>query len=298
MLPKELAKKIRHIQIFSNKIVNEMLAGEYHSVFKGYGMEFDEVREYQPGDEIRSIDWNVTARMGHPFVKRYAEERELTLFFLVDLSASGAFGSIGKSKNEIAAEVCALLAFSAIKNNDKVGLLLFTDHIELFIPPKKGSIHVLRIIRDLFLFKPSGRGTDITAALRYISRITTKKKSVVFLISDFQASGYERAMRVVGLRHDLIAISIADQRELSMSDAGLIALEDAETGATRLVDSGSAAVRRRFERAAQVKRAKLREKLFEMRIDQIEILSHRDYVRELVGFFRTRERRQTGELVR
>jgi len=297
MISKELAKKIRYIQIYSNKIVNEMLAGEYHSVFKGRGMEFDEVREYQPGDEIRSIDWNVTARMGHPYVKRYVEERELTLFFLVDLSASGTFGSGDKTKSEVAAEICALLAFSAIKNNDKVGLIIFTDHIELFIPPDKGTTHVLRIIRDLLLFSPSSPGTDIAAALEYLGRIT-KKPCVALLISDFQATDFERQMRVMGRYHDLIAISVADRRETSLPNVGMIEVQDAETGKTRVIDTGSRSVRRDFERSARLHQARLRNLLFDLRVDQIEIFTHHDYVHELVRFFRTRERRLTDEAVR
>ncbi len=297
MIPKEVAKKIRYIQIFSNKIVTEMLAGEYHSVFKGRGMEFDEVREYEPGDEIRSIDWNVTARMGYPYVKRYVEEREQTLFFLVDLSASGTLGSVEKTKNEVAAEICALLAFSAIKNNDKVGLIIFTDHIEHFVPPGKGSSHVLHIIRDILMFSPSRSGTDIGLALDYLGRVT-KKTSVVFLISDFQASGYETEMKIVGRRHDLIAVTVADKREFKLPDMGMVRLKDAETGEVRIVDTGSASVRRSFEKSADERRAKLRELLFGMQIDQIEIVTDSNYVRELVIFFKKRERRLTGEIVR
>ena len=297
MIPKDLARKIRYIQIYSSKIVNEMLAGEYHSVFKGRGMEFDEVREYAAGDEVRLIDWNVTARMGRPFVKRYVEQRDLTLFFLVDMSASGAFGSAGKTKNEIAAEICALLAFSAIKNNDRVGLIVFTDRIELFIPPNKGSSHVLRIIRDLLCFTPARRGTDVSAALEYLGRMT-RKRSVAFLISDFQAAGYDKQMRVVARRHDLIAISVTDPREMHVPRVGLVQLRDAETGRLRMIDTAGARVRRRFEAAAAQRRASLREALAAMDVDHIEIVTDRDYVRELVRFFRTRERRQTGAVAR
>jgi len=297
MIPKELARKIRYIQIYSSKIVNDMLAGEYHSVFKGRGMEFDEVRQYAPGDEVRLIDWNVTARTGRPFVKRYVEERELTLFFLVDMSASGAFGSVAKTKNEIAAEICALLAFSAIKNNDKVGLVIFTDRIELFIPPNKGSSHVLRIIRDLLCFEPIHAGTNVAAALEYLGRMT-HKRAVAFLISDFQAGGYAKQMRVVARRHDLIAISVTDPRETHMPPMGLVELRDAETGQLRVIDTDSARVRRRFAAAAAGRREELREALSAMDVDQIEIMTDRDYVRELVRFFRTRERRQTGVVAR
>lgn len=297
MIPKELAKRIRYIQIYSNKIVNEMLAGEYHSVFRGRGMEFDEVRQYAPGDEIRLIDWNVTARMGRPFVKRYVEQRDLTLFFLVDMSASGGFGSVAKTKNEIAAEICALLAFSAIKNNDKVGLIVFTDRIELFIPPSKGSSHVLRIIRDLLCFSPAHPGTDISTALEYLGRMT-HKRNVIFLISDFQAGGYEKQMRIVARRHDLIAISVTDRREMHMPPMGLVELRDAETGRLCVIDTANTRVRRRFEAAAAERRANLTESLAAMDVDHIEIMTDRDYVRELIRFFRRRERRQTGAVAR
>lgn len=297
MLPKELENKIRYIQIHSNKIVNEMLAGEYHSVFKGRGMEFEEVREYQFGDEIRAIDWNVTARTGHPYVKRYVEERELTLLFLVDLSASGGFGSAEKTKSELAAEICALLAFTAIKNNDKVGLLIFSDHIEYMVPPGKGSTHVLRIIRDLLLFEPKGIGTDIAGALGYVSQLT-KKKCVVFLLSDFQDAGYEDAMRRVALRHDLIAVNIADPRELELPKAGLMLLRDPETGKQRIVDTSSARVRRAYAQATEAARRALRSHFWSMAVDHIEIGTDKDYVRELIRFFRARERRQSGAAVR
>jgi len=297
MIPRELAKKIRYIQIYSNKIVNDMLAGEYHSVFKGRGMEFEEVREYQPGDEVRLIDWNVTARMGHPYVKRYVEERELTLFFLVDLSASGSFGSIARTKSEVAAEICALLAFSAIKNNDKVALIIFTDRIELFVPPNKGSSHVLRIIRDLLCFSPARRGTDIAGALEYMARMT-HKRSVAFLMSDFQDAGYEKEMTVIARRHDLIAVSTSDRREMSLEPMGMVELRDAETGRLRLIDTSSSRVRGEFKRSAEARRRRLDESLFAMNVDQIRIRTDGDYVRELVRFFRTRERRQTGAVVR
>jgi len=294
---KEILKKVRRIEIVTSRMVNDVMAGEYHSVFKGRGIEYDEVREYQPGDEARFIDWNVTARMGRPFVKRYVEERELTLFFLVDASASGGFGSVEKTKNEIAAEICALLAFSAIKNNDKVGLIVFTDHIEHFVPPNKGSSHVLHIIRDLLLFKPARAHTDVRLGLEYLGQMA-HKRCVVFLVSDFQASDYEKEMRVVARRHDLIAISVTDPRETRLPRAGLVALQDPETGQTRAIDTASRRARLRFERAAADRRQRLRESLSAMDVDHIEILTDRDYVRELVRFFRTRERRQTGEAVR
>ena len=290
MIPKELARKIRYLQIYTSKAVNEALAGEYESVFKGRGMEFEEVREYQPGDEVRSIDWNVTARMGHPFVKRFREERELTVIFLVDLSASGAFGSTRRLKNEVAAELCALLAFAAIKNNDKVGLIVFTDCIELFIPPGKGVAHVLLLIRELLGFTQRQVQTDIGAGLDYLGRVV-HKRAVVFLVSDFLGEGFEKPMRVLGRRHDLIAVSVTDPREVRMPDIGLIELEDAETGECVVIDTGSAAVRRRYEGLGLERSARLRELFRSMKVDQIEVLTSEDYVRDLVKFFRVRERR-------
>lgn len=290
MIPKELAKKIRYIQIHTSKAVNDVLAGEYHSVFKGRGMEFDEVREYVPGDEIRTIDWNVTARAGHPYVKRYVEERELTVLFLVDLSASGAFGSREKLKNEVAAELCALLSFSAIKNNDKVGLIIFTDVIELYIPPNKGVSHVLRLIRDLLHFKPRQSQTDIAGALDYLGHIS-HRRAVVFLVSDFLAEGFDKPLRILSKRHDLIAISIADPRETAMPNVGLIELEDAETGEQVILDTGSPSVRKQYERLGRRRQGSLREMFRSMGIDQINVVTGRDYVRDLVTFFRVREHR-------
>jgi uncharacterized protein (DUF58 family) len=291
MIPKELAKKIRYIQISTSKAVNDVLAGEYESVFKGRGMEFDEVREYQPGDDVRSIDWNVTARTGKPFVKRFREERELTVIFLVDLSGSGSFGSVRQLKNEIAAEVCALLAFAATKNNDKVGLIVFTDHVEMFIPPKKGSRHVLRVIREILSFQPGKVKTDITRALDYVGRVQSKR-AVVFLISDFQAEGFERGLRVLGKHHDMIAVTISDPRELSLPDVGLLELEDAETGEIVLIDTGSSGARREYERLAWEESSRLAALFRSIGVDQIEILTGRDYIRDLMKFFRNRERRR------
>ena len=290
MIPPELAKKIRYLQIYTSKAVNDVLAGQYESVFKGRGMEFDEVREYLPGDDVRSIDWNVTARMGHPFVKRFVEERELTVMFLVDLSASGAFGSRRQMKNDVAAELCALLAFSAIKNNDKVGLIVFTDTIEMFIPPGKGTSHVLRLIRELLSFKPRQAQTNIAAGLEYLGRVT-RKRSVVFLVSDFLGSGYEQALRILGKRHDLIAVSVTDPREVALPNVGLIELEDAETGERVIVDTASATVRRRYETLGSVRQSELRDMFRSMGVDHIEVFTDRDYVRDLVRFFKTRERR-------
>ena len=290
MIPEELVRKIRILQITTRKVVNDVLAGEYGSVFRGRGMEFDEVREYMPGDEIRSIDWNVTARTGTPYVKRYVEERELTVIFLVDLSASGTFGSVSKLKNEVAAELCSLLAFSAVKNNDKVGLIVFTDQVEMFIPPKKGTRHVLRVIRELLNFRPRQAKTDIVGALDYLGKVN-KKRAVVFLVSDFQAEGFEKSMRVIGRRHDLVAVTITDPREVSLPDVGLLELEDAETGELVLIDTSSAAVRKNYERLGREQSDRFRELFASMGVDQIDVRTDRDYVPGLVQFFRKRERR-------
>ena len=291
MISTELAKKIRYLQIYTSKAVNDALAGEYESIFKGRGMSFSEVREYQSGDDVRTIDWNVTAKTGAPHVKLYIEERELTIFFLVDLSASGAFGSTQQTKNDAAAELCALLAFSAIKNNDKVGLILFTDQVEKVIPAAKGTTHVLRIIRELLNFKPVQQKTDITGAIEYLDRITTKR-SVVFLISDFFGEDFEKSMRVMGKRHDLIAVSITDPREIRLPDVGLIELEDAETGERIVIDAGSKAVRKQYEHLGTARLDHLRGLFRAIDVDHLEILNGRDYVRDLIKFFRMRERKR------
>lgn len=291
MIPRELAKKIRYIQIYTTKVVNDVLAGEYESVFKGRGMEFDEVREYQPGDDVRSIDWNVTARAGKPFIKKFREERELTVIFLVDLSASGSFGTMKQTKNELAAEICALLAFAAIKNNDKVGLIAFTDQVEQFIPPGKGARHVLRVIREILTFRPSRTGTDIARALDYLGRIQARR-AVVFLISDFQAESFEKPLRVLARRHDLIAVSLADARESKLPGIGPVELEDAETGELVLIDAASAEIRKRYEALSLARAGELAEMLRAMGIDQIQIETGKPYVRDMTAFFRTRERRR------
>ncbi len=291
MIDKELQHKIRHIQIMAKKAVTDILAGEYHSVFKGRGMEFDEVREYQPGDDIRTIDWNVTARTGTPHIKRYIEERELTVLLAVDLSGSGQFGSTSKTKNEIAAELCGLLAFSAIRNNDKAGLLVFTDEIELYIPPRKGTRHVLHIIREVLRLKPHGKKTDINLALNHISKLF-KKKAVLFLISDFRAPDFSKTMRAAAKRHDVIAISITDPAEMHLPKAGMIELTDNETGDTLLVDSSSKNVRRKFARISAAQRQELITMLKKQAIDHIAIRTENDYVGDLVHFFKSRERRK------
>lgn len=291
MISKELAKKVRYIQIMTNKAVNDVLAGEYHSVFKGQGMEFDEVREYQPGDEIRTIDWNVTARTGHPYVKRFREEREQTLLFLVDLSASGRFGSVKNTKSEVATELCALLAFSAIKNNDKVGLVVFTETVELFIPPAKGTSHVLRLISELLRFEPQRKGTKITAAVDYAARILNRR-SIVVLISDFFDTDYQRALGILSRRHDVIAASVNDAREFELPNVGLLDLEDPETGALISVDTGSAAVRKRYEAQGLARAAELRDTFKSMNIDHIEVGTSDDYLLDLIRFFKRREKQR------
>lgn len=290
MIPKEILKKVREIEIYTRRLVNDTLAGEYHSVFKGRGMEFLEVREYQQGDDIRTIDWNVTARMGHPFVKLHVEERELTVFFLIDTSASGNFGTVKSMKAELAVELCAILAFSAIRNNDKVGLITFTDTVEKYIPPKKGKNHVLRVIRELLYFQPQGKGTNIQAALEYLNNIL-KRKAVVFLVSDFIASGYEQALRVTSRKHDIIPITITDPRELELPEVGLVELEDAETGERIMLDSFDPQVRKAY-RALALQDQAARERLFRsMKLDVIDIRTDQPYMQTVISFFRKRASR-------
>lgn len=291
MIPKEILDKVRLIEIQTRSAVDNLFAGEYHSVFKGRGVEFAEVREYQIGDDVRCIDWNVTARVGSPFVKVYDEERELTVVLVVDASASGAFGSGRQMKGEIGVEISALLAFSAIKNNDRVGLLIFTDEVEVFIPPKKGRKHVLRVIRELLYFRPRGQGTAIRGALEYLARVL-HRRSVIFLISDFFDDGFERALQLVCSRHDLIAIAIEDPRERQLPDVGFIALRDAESGEQLLVDTHHSGVRRFFA-ARQQQEAERREALFRrLGIDAIQVDTSHSYLEPLIYFFRTRARRR------
>ncbi len=290
MIPKELLKKIRRIQIFTNRMVNDILAGEYHSTFKGSGIEFDEVREYQPGDDIRSIDWNVTARTGVPHIKRFIEEREMTVMLMVDVSSSGYFGSTDKLKNEIAAELCALLAFSAIHNNDKVGLIIFTDRIEKFVPPKKGKKHVLRVIRELLFFQPQRGKTDIELGLAYLNQVITRK-SVVFLVSDFLSEGYERALRVANRKHDVIGINIVDPREFEMPSLGFIELMDAETGESIIVDTHDSNLRKGFSLLSSEQMNKRKELFRSMGVDLVEVRTDQSYVDPLLRFFRMREKR-------
>jgi len=291
MIPRELLKKVRQIQIRTSRVVNDLLAGQYHSAFRGRGMEFEEVTPYQIGDDVRLIDWNVSARYGEPFIKKFREERELTVMLVVDASRSGLFGSERQFKLDVAAELGAVLAFSAIRSNDKVGLILFTDRVEKYVPAKKGTQHVLRIIRELLYHQPVGRGTDIPEAVGFLNRVTTRK-SVCFLISDFLATGYEPALRIARRRHDLIPIIISDPRESELPNVGFVELEDPETGELVLVDTSSRALRRRYAQTA-VDRAAARETMFRrMNTDFVDIRTDQPYVEPLVRFFRKREKRR------
>jgi len=290
MLTKELLKQVRQIEIRTKGLVNQVFSGEYHSVFKGRGMEFSEVREYNFGDDIRNIDWNVTARFGHPYIKIFEEERELTVILLVDLSGSLSFGSVDKTKQQIAAELSAILAFSALKNNDKVGLFLFSDKIEKFIPPRKGRKHVLRIIRELLSFRPEGKTTSIKAALEHMNH-AIKKKSIVFLISDFMDEGYEKILRIVGKKHDLIGIVINDEREKSIPKMGLVKFTDVETGNERWIDTSSPKVQNWISQYYQRLISERKTLFIKSRLDSIEIRTGENYVTPLVNFFRLRERR-------
>ena len=290
MNTKDIIKKIRRIEISTNRLVTNIFAGEYESAFKGRGMEFDEVREYQHGDEVRTIDWNVTAKMGHPFVKKFVEERELIMILLVDVSGSTEFGTYQQKKSDIIAEISALLAFAAIKNNDKVGLICFTDQVELFIPPRKGKKHVLRLIRDILYCEPKRVTTDLGEALSFLERIQ-KRKSVVFLISDFRDNNYEKPLKRINSRHDLVAISVADRRETEFPDVGLIELEDTETGEIILFDSSSTKTRRHFQKKNLDEINKRKKFFLENKIDNIEIYTDQPYTQSLIHFFQYRHRK-------
>ncbi len=290
MIPKEILKKIRQVEIRTGRIVNDVFAGKYESIFKGRGMEFHEVREYVPGDDIRSIDWNVTARTGHPFVKRFIEERELTVLLMADMSASGYFGTRNKMKRDVMAEVGAILAFSAIKNNDKVGLLLFTDRVEKFVAPKKGRVHVLRVIRELLYYNTKGKRTNINAGLEYIGKVL-KKRAVIFLMSDFIDSGYERLLRILNRRHDIIGISISDPRETWLPDVGLIGLEDGETGEVVYLDTADNLLQNEFTKR-RTSFIESRNKAFRsMSLDSMDISTDKSYMEPLMLFFKTRDKR-------
>ena len=290
MLTKELIKKLRKIEITTRRVVNETLAGEYHSVFRGRGMTFEEVRPYQAGDDIRSIDWNVTARMNDAYVKVYAEERELTVMLLVDLSASQDFGSRDKSKGEMAAEIAALLAFSAITNNDRVGLILFTDRVERFVPPKKGRKHVMRLITEILNARPKGKRTDLNSGLEHLMKVA-KRRCVAFLVSDFIADGYEHSLRIAGRRHDLVPIALRDPLEEAIPNAGIAIVEDPETGERRRVDFGSPRVRAHFEKLMQTRRDERKRMFRKHSIDFVELKAGEEYVKSLVTFFHARARR-------
>ncbi len=290
MIPKEILKNIRRIEIRTKRLVNDLFSGEYHSTFRGQGMEFEEVRQYEPGDDFRLIDWNVTARTGYPHIKKFREERELSVVLLFDASSSGQFGTRNRFKNDTAAELCALLAFSAIKNNDKVGLIIFTDRIEKFVPPQKGRGHVLRLIREILYFKPEGTGTDIAGALEYFSRVI-KRKSVVFLISDFLAENFNKAIQIANNKHDIIAVKISDPRETGFDDVGLIELEDAETGEVIMVDTGSRSFRNEFAARAEDDNLMLKRAFQLIDLDFINIRTDQSYVVPLINFFRAREKR-------
>lgn len=314
MIPREILKKIRQIEIRTNRLVSETLAGQYHSVFKGQGMNFEEVREYQPGDEVRSIDWNVTARMNHPFVKKFVEERELTLMLMVDVSGSGLFGSRGQSKRELAAEIASVLAFSAIRNNDKVGLLLFSDEVEKFIPPRKGRRHVLRVIREVLFFKPQRQGTDLNAALEFLLRVTPHK-AIAVVISDFIGSpaiprGRSQRLRPqmmlleslaqaaypmlrhANRRHDLVAVQITDPYELQLPALGRLVLQDAETGEIVEINTGDLRKRSAFAERQTRAQSDLTRLFRSAGIDAIQLRTDQPYAAELGRFFETRERRR------
>ena len=290
MIPREILKQVRRVEIATRGLVNEVFSGEYHSVFKGRGMNFAEVRAYQYGDDIRSIDWNVTARTGTPFVKVFEEERELTVMLVVDVSASGEFGSRSRMKGEVAVEICAVLAFSAITNNDKVGLIIFSDRIEKFVAPRKGRRHGLRVLRELLYFRPEGRRTDIAGALEYLARVV-RRRAVVFVVSDFFATGYQKALAVAGRRHDTIVIRMGDPRERELPAVGYIELEDAETGEQLTVNMSDAAFRDAFDRSVTETRTALERKFRKTGIDVIEISTDRPYADRLMRFFRQRAKR-------
>jgi uncharacterized protein (DUF58 family) len=288
--PREILRKIRRLELRTRRLVESSFAGQYQSVFKGRGMNFEEVRPYSPGDEIRAIDWNVTARTGEPYIKKFTEEREMTVMIVLDVSASGDFGSVRESKREMAAEVASILAFSAIHNNDKVGLLLFSDRVELFIPPKKGRLHILRLIREMLFFSPKGRGTDLAGALEYMNKVITRR-AVVFVISDFLAGDFSRPLTVSARRHDMVALTVVDPAEEALPDVGVILLEDPETGEQIEVDTSRRAITGNYARLAG-ERAKELGTLFGSRgVDMVQLRTDRDYLPVLRSFFDRRGRR-------
>jgi len=293
---REILRAVRQIELKTRRLVEEQLAGQYHSVFKGRGMNFADVREYVRGDEVRTIDWNVTARTGQPHVKTFTEERELTLLLMVDLSASGAYGSVHASKRELAAEVASSLAFSAIRNGDKVGLLLFTDRVEFYLPPKKGRLHILRLIREILFFEPKGRGTALDVALDHANRLL-KRRALVFLVSDFLVPEVEmpalgRKLQVTSRRHDVVAVSVSDPREHQLPDVGIITLEDAETGAQIEIDTSRASTREAYARSARRYREAIGHCIRGSGVDQLDLSTGRPWLPELMGFFGRRRGRR------
>lgn len=293
MIPRDLIKKLRTIEIRTSRLANEQLAGGYHSVFKGRGMAFSEVRQYQPGDDVRFIDWNVSARMNEAYVKVFSEEREMTVMLLVDLSASERFGSVGRPKIETVAEVAALLAFSAIKNNDRVGLILFTDRVERYVPPKKGKGHVMRVVTEILTAEPKGKGTDLRVALDLLGGVQ-RRRAVAFLVSDLIAQDWERSLRIASARHDLIPVQVVDPREEELPDVGWALVEDLESGEVLEIDTGDPAVRRAYASRIAKERA-IREQLFgRLGVDHVTVRTDRPYVPALVELFRRREKRMKG----
>jgi uncharacterized protein (DUF58 family) len=291
LIPREILEKVRRIEITTRSVVRDTFAGSYESIFKGRGMEFDEVREYQPGDDIRTIDWNVTARTGWLHVKKYVEERELTVLIVFDASGSFDFGSTARLKREIAAEVGAVLAFAAIRNNDKVGLLIFTDEIEAFIPPRKGRKHVLRIIREILHFRPRSKGTDLASALEHAMRVV-KRHSVMFCVSDFRDDGYDKAITVANRKHDVVAVTITDPKEIEIPPMGLVEIEDGETGERVVLDLRNQRSSDEFRRAAARVSETREAVLTRAKVDEISLRTDEDYLEPLVSFFQERQRRQ------
>ncbi|MBP7496344.1 MAG: DUF58 domain-containing protein [Bacteroidales bacterium] len=286
----DLIKKVRKIEIKTRRISNQIFSGHYHSAFKGRGMAFSEVREYQYGDDIRSIDWNVTARFNHPFIKIFDEERELTVMLIIDVSSSNIFGTVNSFKNELITEIAAVLAFSAIQNNDKVGVIFFSDKVEKFITPKKGTHHILRIIRELINFVPENKGTSITEGLKYFTNVI-KKRCTAFVLSDFIDNNFDNALRIANKKHDVIAVRISDPREKILPAIGLMKIKDAETGADMWIDSSDAGVRRQYEQWWAKKEMSLRESFKKSGVDTVNISTGEDYVRPLTNLFRLRESR-------
>jgi len=290
VIPAEVMQQIQRMHIRTRRVVNDLLSGQYESVFKGQGMVFKEVREYVPGDDVRSIDWNVTARTGQPHIKVMTEEREQTVMLVVDGSASGRFGSRKRLKSELAAELCAVLAYSAIKNNDKVGLLIFTEQVELFVRPQKGRKHVLRVIRELLCFEPAGTGTNLSGALEYLNQVIARH-AIVFIVSDFMAAKYESALRITRRKHDTIAVAVDDPREFILPNVGVISVRDCETGKEAVVDTGSRTLREAYEDDGERRRSHRSAVLKRARVDVIEVRTDTGYVDALHRFFRMRERR-------